>query len=931
MRFKFLAAALCAALFLPSALHAQEATVVGAVTDSTDAVLPGTTVTALKIDSGNTFVDVSDASGNYRLALRPGIYKMTAELTGFTPAVRDNVELQVGQRFVLNLKLTLSTVQESVTVTGETPLVDVGQSKLGGNIDRRQVEELPVNGRNFLDLSMLAPGSRANSVSESPLERADTGGGGAAQLNVDGQQVTDMVSSTGFGQPRYSKDAVAEFEMISNRFDATQGHASMVQVNVVTKSGTNRYQGGVSGFFRNDKFNAADFIVQRVLPYSDQQVSTTFGGPIKKDKLHFFVNYEYERNPQTFIFTTPYALFNKEDLTGDQVLYTSGIKLDVQVSPQSHLMFRGYRYHNNLPYDPRNTGGGTQTVSAAAKTERSSDSLFTSMAKTFGSKAVNEVKVGYNSFWFASDGIVPGTPRINLLGLTMGKPQNYPQDLREIRYSVRDDLTVLFSMGGRHEMKVGGEFFHNNTNVFWWQNGDGTLTANGGPVPANIEQLFPNQYDARTWNMAGLSKVSVRWNQSFGEHTFDNPVKIYSTWVQDNWTITPRLTANLGARYEVSPDALGEEWVLLPFMPPGRKAARDNIVPRLGAAYNFNDGKTVIRGGWGKFIAQPHDGTNYNPGISVLTATPATNNDGRANFAADPYNGRPPTIAEAFATLRDLTGSPVSPDIKLPFSYQSSIGVQHQLNTTMSFQADYVYTASRRELNNRNQNLGYNPATGINYPYTNAALRPFPNWGLASTQYSDGLSNYHGLQTALNKRFSNRWQATATYTLSGLWDMTPCPVAGLACPADFGGEYTLGATDQRHRAVFNGIWALPYDIQLSGLYFFGSGLRRATSYGGDRRLQGVGGSGRFAADGTIVPRNNFVGAPLHRVDIRLLKRVSIGRLKADGILEVFNLFNHENYGSYVTTTSSANYGDPQQNIAVAYQPRIAQLGFRVTF
>ena len=911
---------------------AQESTIVGTVTDSTDAVLPGVTITALKLDNGNTFIDVSGTSGGYRLALRPGTYKITAELTGFTQAVRDNVELQVGSRMVLDLRMTLSTVAESVTVTGETPLVDIGQSKLGGNIDRRQVEELPVNGRNFLDLSMLAPGSRANAVVESPLERENPSGGGA-QINVDGQQVTNLVSTTGFGQPRYSKDVIAEFELITNRFDALQGHSSGVQVNVITKSGTNRFGGSLSGYFRNDKFNAEDFIVKRVLPYSDQQVSATFGGPIRKDKLHFFANYEYERNPQTYVFTTPYPLFNKEDLTGDQTLFTTGLKIDYQVNPQNHAMVRAYRYHNDLPYDPRNTGGGSQTISAAATTERSSDSLFASLSKTFGSKAVNEVKVGYNSFFFSSQGIRGNTtsPRIMLLGLTMGKPPNYPQALQENRYSVRDDLTLLFSARGRHEFKVGGEFMYNNTNVFWWQAGDGILTANGGPIPANIEQLFPNQYDPSTWNLAGLSKVTVRWSQSFGEHTFDTPVKLYSTWVQDNWTVSPRLTANLGLRYEVVQDALGEQYVLAPFMPSKRHAALGNIAPRLGAAYNFNDGKTVLRGGWGLFFAQPHDRTNFNPAISILTASPASPNDGRANFAADPYNGRPPTIAEAFATVRDVTGSLVSPDILMPFSYQSSIGVQHQLSTTTSFQADYVYTGARHELRTLNANLSYRP-DGVNNPYTTVALRPVPNWGIVPMQYSDGLSNDHGLQTALSKRFSNRWQASATYTLSGLRDGIPCPVVGLACPKDLGGDYTLAATDQRHRFVVNGIVTLPYDTQLSGLYFFGSGLRYATSFGGDRRLLGSGGSARLAADGSIVPRNDFVGTPLHRVDARLLKRVTIlGKVKVDGMFEIFNLFNHENDGAYVTTTSSANYGAPQQNAAVAYQPRIMQLGFRIAF
>jgi hypothetical protein len=262
----------------------------------------------------------------------------------------------------------------------------------------------------------------------------------------------------------------------------------------------------------------------------------------------------------------------------------------------------------------------------------------------------------------------------------------------------------------------------------------------------------------------------------------------------------------------------------------------------------------------------------------------------------------------------------------------------------MSVEADYAYTGVRRDQNSRNQNLSYDPATGVNYPFTDISKRPYPDWGYASTYYTDAWSNYNALQSAFTKRFSNRWQASATYTLSVLRDASgaptgPCVVSGVISPCpvgfkvapDLGGEYTLAANDQRHRAVFNGIWQLPYGLQLSGLYFFGSGLRYATAFGADLRNTG-GTSGRLRPDGTIVPRNNLTGQPLHRVDLRALRQFPIhGSLRIDGIFEVFNLFNHPNYGSYVTSESSRNYGRPQQNTNVAYQPRMLQLGFRLTF
>jgi hypothetical protein len=367
-------------------------------------------------------------------------------------------------------------------------------------------------------------------------------------------------------------------------------------------------------------------------------------------------------------------------------------------------------------------------------------------------------------------------------------------------------------------------------------------------------------------------------------------------------------------------------------------------MPRVGAAYNLNDGRTVLRGGWGKYIAQIDKRPQWGMDISITTRIPSAFNDGRPDFAADPYNGIPPrpgdpTLTElALSRGGDTTWGLASPDLALTYSWQSSIGLQHQLNDTMSFEADYVWLGSRNEFTTRNMNLTYDER-GVNYPYTDVARRPFPDWGIVTFQYSDGTSDYHALQTAFTKRFSNNWQANATYSLSGFWDMSPCPVEGLMgrrvsnCPNYIGGERSLAVTDQRHRATVNGIWSLPYGFQLSGLYFFGSGARYNTTYGGDRTLMGAGQTARLGPNGLVAPRNAFVGEPLHRVDLRFLKRINLGGARQlDGIVEVFNLFNYENFGSYTTNLSvPANYGRPQQNQNVAYAPRTMQLGFRFAF
>lgn len=949
--------------------YAQDAALSGTITDSTGGVLPGVTVTALHEDSGNTFVGVTDAGGAYRLPLRTGKFIIKAELPGFGTVTR-RLELVVGQQGVLNLQMSPSAVQESVTVTGEAPLVDVSQSKLGGNIDTRQMQEIPVNGRNWMSLTLLVPGSRANAVTETPVDVSSTSGM-SFQLNIDGQQVSNSV---GAGTPRLiSRDALGEFELITNRFDATQGRSTGVQVNAVTKAGTNLFAGTLSGYFRSDRFNAADFVVHRVLPYSDQQAVATFGGPIRKDKAHFFGYYEHERQPQTLVFTSPFPRFNV-DLTDTEVEDKYGARIDLQFTPRTHLAVRGNRWTHDQPFYG-NAGGANVHPSAVIGKTESSDQIWLSFTQTLGEKTVNEIKAGYNHFLVAPDAYAgfarigqvdgcaaqqriavsanaPGllipldgaAPYILLRGYTIGERNDPPWCISASPLEFRDDFTYLLSAAGRHEFKIGGEYLRNPQHLFFDNLEHGQLDATGGPIPANIEDLLPVWNDWRTWNIAALSPIVRSYKKSFGTYIIDDPRDTAAAWLQDNWTVTQRLTLNLGVRWDMSLGAVGDR-IDTPVPPlfPSLASLPDHelldIVPRVGFAYSLRNARTVIRGGAGRYYGEPADNPVHWAKIAVNTLVPTTLNDGRPNFAADPYNGQVLTRESILASGVRLDGSgrPLVPGYASTYSNQASVGFQQQIGQTMSVQADYVWRGSRREGNVKNANLGYNPATGVNYPYTDISHLPYPDWGTAGAYYSDGWSNYHGLETAFSKRFSNRWQASATYTLSGLWDAVGAPDVGFKVAPDLGGEYTLAATDQRHRAVFNGIWQLGYGLQLSGLYFYGSGQRFATGYGGDFRNIGVfqgAPLGRLRPDGTLVPRNNFVGLPIHRVDLRVQRRFPIvGRAGVDGMLEVFNLFNHANYGAYNTVEALglAAYGKAAQNTNVAYQPRMLQLGFRVAF
>ena len=238
-RSLFRAQVLALMLAIPVAAGAQEATLNGTVLDTQGGVLPGVTLTATNEASGNTFIAVTDETGAFRMPVRIGSYRLTAELSGFGTVTRTGLQLQVGQQATLSLQMAPSDVQETIVVSAEAPLIEVATSTVSGNIDQRQVQDLPLNGRNWLDLTLLAPGNRSNAGGESPIPRAQVG----FQINMDGQQVTNSIAGSNFGQPRYSRDSIAEFEFVSNRFDATQGRSMGVVVNAVTKSGTNNFGG----------------------------------------------------------------------------------------------------------------------------------------------------------------------------------------------------------------------------------------------------------------------------------------------------------------------------------------------------------------------------------------------------------------------------------------------------------------------------------------------------------------------------------------------------------------------------------------------------------------------------------------------------------------------------------------------------------------
>ena len=970
---------------LPVVGYAQDSTITGTAVDSTGGVLPGVTVTATNVESGNTFVAVSDDRGNFRLPVRIGNYRITAELAGFA-TINRTVQMLVGQTSLVNFQMAPSTLQETVTVTGEPPLVDTTTSTVGFNIDPRQMTDLPLNGRNWMDLSLLAPGARRN-------ESGAGGGGlvqnrqGYSQTKIDGQEVTTLYhSAPDAEQPGFNKDAIAEFEVVANRFDATQGHSAGMLVNAVTKSGTNTFAGTFGGYFRSDKFNAADFVAKRVLPYSNQQVSGTVGGPIVRDRVHFFGSYGYEREPQTYTYNSPYPSFNIDQHFTSQTHTFLG-RLDYQFTPATRLSVRGSGFHT-LFY---NGGANSATVhpSAGGTRGRTAPQYFATLSHVVSTRTINEIRGGMTDYerqdqpivrWKGGDfpyhPTLHGTSMIIMLrGYTIGADnQNIFQDTQ----SVRDDLTTSYDWGGRHDVKIGGEYLRFHNRFIWCLRCNGVIDATTAPVPANIESLFPVWNDASTWNVAPLAPIT-RWvfhSLSDTEHQYAIVRNVFAGWVQDDWKVASPLTLNLGVRYDFDTNSASEKTRFMPWLPGNQPHDTNNVAPRLGTSIKLND-RTAVRGGYGLFFAfAPNDGVQQTEGYLHRFENQILN-DGTPDFTTVRdnfygwFHGPKPSFQDALKRACDVNFVPgcvyrsLVQEINYPgrqtsYSHQASAGIQRQFGSDVSLEVNYVFTGGRREETAQQVNLTYNPATGANYPFTNIATRAFPQWGAVDFELLEGWSNYNAADFTFTKRFSHRWQGSATYTLSQFKDSDPFrdqwyigsdglvarrPI-GFALAPDMGGEYTnagaysgggVGAAgDQRHRAVLNGIWDLGYGVQLSGIYFYGSGERRRTNFGSDLRDEGgtVGiiGAARLRRDGSIIPRAGIMSDPIHRVDMRLQKRLALGGHRSiEGILEVFNLINHANYGAYVINESNANYGKPASNTNLAYQPRMLQLGFRTTF
>lgn len=953
-----------------------EASLVGTILDEQKAVMPGVNVTATDIGTGRAFTSVSDERGAYRIpGMVAGRYKVQAELTGFATVVFPDVELLVGQSRTLPFVLKVATLAESVTVTSEAPLVDTRSATVSGNVDRRQMEELPISGRNWIELAMLVKGVTANDVGEGrPGSLRD----GEFRINLDGQEITQAVSATvAFGQPGLSREAIAEYQVITNMFDIAQGRSVGMQVQAITRSGTNKLAGSFYGYFRDSKFNAKDFVAHKVLPLQNQQVGFSVGGPIVTDKLHYFGTYEYERQPVTF-YVTPPSYTRSKAFSNTQTHHRELVRLDYQPTSKDHVSGRFTRYDN---FDPFGALGGAGSYVAAnlhptfaSKLGRDNHATSVNWSRVVSSNVVQEIKGGWFHYhWMHLPAVgVPLTPQYAFPGYSVGARANYPEEFWQNTPSIRYDLNIHKS---KHDFKIGGEFLKWR-DTGWWQ-----LRTRGqyifAQLPTDIERRFPLEtWDKpETWDLSGLDSIALRFDRFFakegggfvggcpnpkgcGNWSLDIPRPTYGIWVGDTWSPTNKLTVNLGFRYDLdwgvlAPPFVKETHVLIS---NGRDSNLDvgyrtdlrdlnNFAPRGGFSYNVTgNADFVIRGGTGMFYAVPNSELPFqyqlfngqrvlsnsypNDNLPGFVSLNATSGPQRGVTSDDILSGRAPLARQApFVIGHDLV---------LPYTWQTVFGFQKQIGKVMAFDADLTYYKGLHYGRARDPNLFYDSATGFN---KSPALFSRPN--LAFTQFgyyeSNGWADNLSLATEFTRRFRDNWQAGITYTVmfyrndTGTGTQAFGGTANNPFDLDLTQEWARGNDFQRNTLRANAIRRFKWDFTLAGTYAYGSGAYFFSRWAGDP-LGANTGVNRTRPDLTLVERNQQRGKPIHKVDLRLSKEIKLGgSMRLSGIAEAFNIFNHANYGNYQILVNTTTYGKPIQNSSNTYLPRSAQFAFKLSY
>jgi hypothetical protein len=922
------------AVFLAFAgdVYAQNAQITGTLKDQSGGVLPGVTLSARNQETGLTRTGFTDGTGEYRLpALPPGSYTLTAELQGFNTETRRDLVLVIDQTAIINVTLSPAAIAETITVTGEAPIVDTTASTVATSVSNQQIQDLPVASRRWIDLAMLTPGTSQDNI-RGFFYRGNVNVGAGTREYSNGFLV-DGVNNTWaeMGEPRqnFAMDSIREFKVSTSTYKAEYGLATGGFVTVVTKSGTNALSG--SGFmFWRDKALTAKTVFERTRPeFERYQYGGTIGGPIVKDKTHFF--YAVERTDEQQFFTVNTSgIWPQHDGTypSDQYRWMWTGKIDHQINDKQSLFFR---YARENEYRPIITAGGRVTPSNSFDFAVPRNSAVAGHTWVMSPKALNDFRFQYayakyevappysHGSWdpgfFGQERLSFCTPIFLYPSVQVGgcgNSQMGPED----RWQVKNDFSYLMDRwGGSHQWKIGVDLSYIPFRADSMGSPLGSWTfPRDVPYDPNDRTTWPTQY--------------VNSLPTYG----DVPVSHFSAYLQDDWRLAQNLTMNLGLRYDLQrgvfnedlPDLLGKIQeqlgrdgsypLSIPFHDQGldRRGDHNNFGPRVGIAWDpGGTGNSNVHAAYGLFYDNIRTLTNFGEltwpqSKQIIITNPAF---------PDPLGGR---SREQFQSSAPPNITVASHDQVNPYAHQFNVGMTRMLTRDIGVTADFTFV----------DRFSDRDTVDLNLPNQTTRVRPHPQFARVSYWQSTADNTYRALLMKVEKRMSNGYQFLASYTLSRSKDNQF--VNWFADRYGFFKQERYGQADRRHRLVVSGIVQLPWEVQLSTIGDFRSSLpfnpvtsldlNNDTYVGNDLPAGVMPWSGcrdlnldavnAFRATRNLAPVSSTTCEGFANVDLRLSKSFTFAAThRIELIGQLFNMFNRANYNApNINNLTSAAFG-----------------------
>ncbi|MEA2490093.1 MAG: hypothetical protein QOH21_1885 [Acidobacteriota bacterium] len=905
------------ALAVPAFAQIDKGSIEAVALDQTRAPLPGVTVTVTRPEVGFSTVAVTDSSGSVRFpALTPGDYQVAFALEGFAPISAQRVVLRVGQEAKVSVAMQASA-SETITVSAEAPIVDVHKTDSSTNIVPEQIEDLPVQDRNFETLAFIAPGVQRERggfrfITGGPVVGA---GGNASQTTifVNGVDMTDQVN--GLSRARFSQDAVREFRVITNRFDSEIGGSAGGALSIVTKSGTNATTGSVFGFFRDSALRSQGALeLKKNDDYSRRQIGFTIGGPVLRDRLFYFGSVE-QINEDTVTLFRPGGAFASQaaDVPQpfDQTLLFGSLDLNLGATASGGFkaVYEKYDLENF-----RVTG--VVAPEAGQTLERRNWNGTFEHNWTVSPSSVNEARVQYGARRFFEPSNTNGVGEWFSSGNTLQTGSNILGDLLgdgstwELRDTFHQHLTTGRSS---HDLKAGLSLQHVDERF---------------RLDTYQEGLFIYLTDNRTLPLAYAYGV--------GSADVESDTDIFGAFVEDSWRPTTKLLVNLGVRYDLDTNG-NNEGFRHALIPEPRERDTNNIQPRFSFSYDIKgDGTNVVRGGAGRF-------TGRMLLVPALTELQQNGETGRVTFtringallgfpalALDPNNPRNTGIVSkpAIALL--------APDYHAPESTQASVGYTMKLGTSRLYlDTEAVYVEGKEEIIIRD----------INWNGNATRTRPFTAFDQVNMYTNEGHSKYQALVLSLNGNIRQNDLITASVTFADKKnisdDFSPdFPTGYPNDPADIEAEYGPARGDERYHIVLSGVLHAPWGLTVAPILEYGSGQPWTERLGYD-----FNGDGKNSDRPAGVGRNEQDGPKFQQMSLRLTKGFGFpGHGSFDVVAEVFNLTDATNYnvqsvnsGRFLSGPTAANPALPKVvnprfgQFNDTLRPREFQLGLRWNF